>query len=299
MNVAAQDVAPRTFDVEQVLRLRPQLLLRGAAYGGKPALRNAAALHPALRRQYAGRMLQYPEAVYGCGVPRAARWRSRSPRSSMPCAKAGCADATAAAWPRVRGGAALRAVAARRSRGPGFASGLPRSRCRRLRTRAADPARTAPAAHPACLPGRRDPRPVRCRAAGPDPQSACRARPAWRLLRRRARCRARDLLRSRCRVAADGAACGVWRCAGREPRHAGAGTWRRRAGTGARRRRGVRADGDRDGTGAEPRTEPVRCLGDLAVAARFDRRSRLGPGAARAAFHRWPAVRCSRPPGGR
>lgn len=73
LNVAAQDVAPRTFDVEQVLRLRPQLLLRGAAYGGKPALRNAAALHPALRRQYAGRMLQYPEAVYGCGVPRAAQ----------------------------------------------------------------------------------------------------------------------------------------------------------------------------------------------------------------------------------
>ena len=72
VNVAARRNAPAAFDVEQVLRERPELLMRGAAYASTPALRNEAALHPALRKRYAERMITYPEAVYGCGVPRAA-----------------------------------------------------------------------------------------------------------------------------------------------------------------------------------------------------------------------------------
>lgn len=71
-NVATEPGAPAGFDLEQVLRARPDVLLRGAAYSGAPAWRNDAALHRVLRRHYTGRLLTYPEAVYGCGVPRAA-----------------------------------------------------------------------------------------------------------------------------------------------------------------------------------------------------------------------------------
>jgi iron complex transport system substrate-binding protein len=61
-----------SFDLEQVLRARPQVLLRGAAYAGKPALRNEQARHRALRALPGLVTIEYPEAVYGCGVPRAA-----------------------------------------------------------------------------------------------------------------------------------------------------------------------------------------------------------------------------------
>jgi len=70
-NLGARANGTQSFDVEQVLRVRPQVLLRGAAYGAHPALRNHIAEHPALRAlDY--RSVSYPEAVYGCAVPRAA-----------------------------------------------------------------------------------------------------------------------------------------------------------------------------------------------------------------------------------
>jgi iron complex transport system substrate-binding protein len=72
VNLAAVDTGRRSFDLEQVLLANPDLLMRGAAYAGVPALRNASATHPVLQRRLAGRMLVYPEAVYSCGVPRAA-----------------------------------------------------------------------------------------------------------------------------------------------------------------------------------------------------------------------------------
>lgn len=73
VNVASLGAGHGSFDLEQVLRARPQLLLRGAAYSSKPALRNAVAEHRVLRQRYGDRLLAYPEAVYGCGVPHAAR----------------------------------------------------------------------------------------------------------------------------------------------------------------------------------------------------------------------------------
>lgn len=76
VNVASS-VQPRGYDVEQVLRMAPEVLMRGSAYTGRPALRDAAALHPALRQRYAGRILTYPEGVYGCGSPPASRWARR------------------------------------------------------------------------------------------------------------------------------------------------------------------------------------------------------------------------------
>jgi iron complex transport system substrate-binding protein len=70
-NLGARPMGLRSFDIEQVLRARPQVLLRGAAYSAHPALRNRIAEHPALRvLDY--RSVSYPEAVYGCAVPRAA-----------------------------------------------------------------------------------------------------------------------------------------------------------------------------------------------------------------------------------
>lgn len=73
VNLAALDNGSRSFDLEQVLLAQPEVVMRGAAYSGKPALRNAVATHRALRAQKAVRLITYPEAVYGCGVPRAAR----------------------------------------------------------------------------------------------------------------------------------------------------------------------------------------------------------------------------------
>jgi iron complex transport system substrate-binding protein len=80
VNVAARP-SRRGYDVEQVLRLAPEVLMRGSAYTGRPALRDAAALHPALRERYAGRILAYPEGIYGCGGPPAARWARELSRS--------------------------------------------------------------------------------------------------------------------------------------------------------------------------------------------------------------------------
>jgi iron complex transport system substrate-binding protein len=62
-----------SFDLEQVLHARPQVLLRGAAYGSKPALRSEVAQHRVLRALPGLTTFEYPEAVYGCAVPRAAQ----------------------------------------------------------------------------------------------------------------------------------------------------------------------------------------------------------------------------------
>lgn len=70
-NLGARDAGNASFDIEQVLLARPQVLMRGAAYAASPALRNRVAGHPALRGQH-HQVLTYPEAVYGCAVPRAA-----------------------------------------------------------------------------------------------------------------------------------------------------------------------------------------------------------------------------------
>jgi iron complex transport system substrate-binding protein len=73
INIGAASQGRRRVDLEQVLALAPQVLLRGAASSSKPALRNNAATHRALRSQPQLRMLTYPEAVFSCGVPAAAQ----------------------------------------------------------------------------------------------------------------------------------------------------------------------------------------------------------------------------------
>lgn len=71
-NLGARPAGLGSFDLEQVLATRPQLLLRGAAYAAAPAMRNEVAQHRIIRRLYGQAQRLYPEALYGCGVPRAA-----------------------------------------------------------------------------------------------------------------------------------------------------------------------------------------------------------------------------------
>jgi len=73
INLAARAAGRGSFDLEQVLRSAPQVLLRGAAYGGTPALRNDVADHRVLHALPGLRLVAYPEAVFGCGVPHASR----------------------------------------------------------------------------------------------------------------------------------------------------------------------------------------------------------------------------------
>lgn len=72
VNIAARGQGLASFDLEQVVRARPQVLLRGAAQGEAPALRNAVAAHPVLAALPGLHVIEYPEGVYACGVPRAA-----------------------------------------------------------------------------------------------------------------------------------------------------------------------------------------------------------------------------------
>ncbi len=73
VNIGARPAGRGSFDLEQVLHARPEVLLRGAAYASKPALRSEVARHPVLRALPGVTTIEYPEAVYGCGVPRASR----------------------------------------------------------------------------------------------------------------------------------------------------------------------------------------------------------------------------------
>jgi iron complex transport system substrate-binding protein len=72
MNVAAPWRGRGSFDLEEVVLARPEVLLRGAAYAATPAVRNQAAAHRLLRRLHPQGLLTYPEAIFGCGSPSAA-----------------------------------------------------------------------------------------------------------------------------------------------------------------------------------------------------------------------------------
>jgi iron complex transport system substrate-binding protein len=72
VNIAARTQGPASFDLEQVVRSRPQVLLRGTSLDEAPALRNTLALHPVLAALPGVATIEYPEGVYACGVPRAA-----------------------------------------------------------------------------------------------------------------------------------------------------------------------------------------------------------------------------------
>jgi iron complex transport system substrate-binding protein len=72
VNLAARQVGPRGFGLEQILRARPQLLLRGTSSAGDRSLRSALADHPVLRALPGLAIIEYPEGAWACGVPAAA-----------------------------------------------------------------------------------------------------------------------------------------------------------------------------------------------------------------------------------
>ena len=73
VNMAARPAGRGGFDLEQVLRARPQVLLRGTSDAGEH-VRCAAAVadHPVLRALPGLAVIDYPEGAWACGVPAAA-----------------------------------------------------------------------------------------------------------------------------------------------------------------------------------------------------------------------------------
>jgi iron complex transport system substrate-binding protein len=72
INLAARPVGSSGFDLEELLRARPQLLLRGTSYGEGRSLRSGTANHRALRALPHLAIIDYPEGAWACGVPAAA-----------------------------------------------------------------------------------------------------------------------------------------------------------------------------------------------------------------------------------
>lgn len=72
INLAARPTGRSGFDLEEVLRVRPQLLLRGVSYGEGRALRDGVADHRVLRALPGLAVVDYPEGAWACGVPAAA-----------------------------------------------------------------------------------------------------------------------------------------------------------------------------------------------------------------------------------
>lgn len=74
-NIAARDGTDARygdFDVEALLRARPDALLQEDPRLAHPALRVEQGRHPLVRRLYAGRTIAVPETLYACGLPQSA-----------------------------------------------------------------------------------------------------------------------------------------------------------------------------------------------------------------------------------
>jgi len=69
INLAARPAGSSGFDLEEVLRARPQLLLRGISYGEGRALRSGTANHRVLHALPGLAIIEYPEGAWACGVP--------------------------------------------------------------------------------------------------------------------------------------------------------------------------------------------------------------------------------------
>jgi len=73
VNLAARPSGAGDFDLEQVVRAKPDLLLRGTGHAGERSLRTTVADHPVLGALPGLAVIEYPEGAWACGVPAAAR----------------------------------------------------------------------------------------------------------------------------------------------------------------------------------------------------------------------------------
>jgi iron complex transport system substrate-binding protein len=72
MNVASSTQGSGSFDIEELLLARPDVLAYGADSNGMPVLRTDGDQHPLILKVYARRRVSYPEVLYSCGVPESA-----------------------------------------------------------------------------------------------------------------------------------------------------------------------------------------------------------------------------------
>ena len=72
-----------TFDLEQVVTLRPDILAYGNSRVGRFDLSGEQLKHPVVRRLFAGRQIAYPETLYSCGLPQSATIAARDFRRAM------------------------------------------------------------------------------------------------------------------------------------------------------------------------------------------------------------------------
>jgi iron complex transport system substrate-binding protein len=68
VNIAASSERDGSFDLEQLLFARPDVLAYGSDDSTTPSLHTDDALHPLLLEVYAGRRVSYPSSLYSCGV---------------------------------------------------------------------------------------------------------------------------------------------------------------------------------------------------------------------------------------
>ncbi len=69
VNVASSDGEnDGSFDLEQLLEARPDVLAYGSDTSSTPSLHTDEALHPLVLKLYSGRRISYPSALYSCGV---------------------------------------------------------------------------------------------------------------------------------------------------------------------------------------------------------------------------------------
>jgi iron complex transport system substrate-binding protein len=69
VNIAAGDRGPYTsFDVEQLLLARPDVIAYSSSTTDTPGLNTDLALHPLILKMYAGRRITYPSALSSCGL---------------------------------------------------------------------------------------------------------------------------------------------------------------------------------------------------------------------------------------
>jgi iron complex transport system substrate-binding protein len=61
-----------SFDLEQLLVARPDVLAYGDSAITTPSLHTESALHPLILTMYAGRRISYPSALYSCGLVQSA-----------------------------------------------------------------------------------------------------------------------------------------------------------------------------------------------------------------------------------
>ncbi len=75
VNIGAKRADGRysSFGLEELLAARPDAIMQGVGGYDQPALRENAARHPLIKRLFAGRQIDYPDAFYTCGLPQTAQ----------------------------------------------------------------------------------------------------------------------------------------------------------------------------------------------------------------------------------